>query len=107
MNKAPFTILAMLLVTGPAAAAKGKKDAPPPVPEPIKCYEMAWGSKQNPEHNPGLGLNAGQAVTLCSGTTDAEKTIRCFAQAWAHPDDGGLGLIAGQAVALCKTNSLE
>jgi hypothetical protein len=70
--------------------------------EPIKCYEMAWGSREKQ----GLGLTAGQAVTLCSGTTDAAKTIECFVRAWAHRDDGGLGLTAGQAITLCKSNSL-
>jgi hypothetical protein len=55
----------------------------------------------------GLGLTAGQAVTLCSGATDANKVIQCYAKAWEHPDNGGLGLTAGQAVMLCKTNSLQ
>ena len=92
-----------LLLCGSATASEPRKNAPEPVSEPIKCYENAWGSKENP----GLGLNAGQAVTLCSGSTDANKVIQCFTKAWARPDDGGLGLTAGQAVALCKTNSLQ
>jgi hypothetical protein len=85
--------LALLLMSSLATAAS----------EPIKCYEIAWGSKQSP----GLGLTAGQAVELCSGATDANKVIQCVAKAWAHLDDGGLGLTAGQAVRLCKTNSLQ
>lgn len=64
---------------------------------------MVWGSKEKA----GLGLTAGQAVTLCSGATDANKVIQCFVKAWAHPDNGGLGLTTGQAVTLCKTNSLQ
>ena len=71
--------------------------------EPTKCYERAWASTDNG----GLGLTAGQAVLLCSGTTDASKTIQCYAKAWGHPNNGGLGLTAGQAVALCKTNSSQ
>ena len=85
-------ILALLVISGPVTAS-----------EPIKCYEKAWGSREKE----GLGLTAGQAVTLCSGATDAKKVIQCFAKAWAHPENGGLGLTAGQAVMLCKTNSLQ
>ena len=72
--------------------------------EPTKCYEMVWGSEE--KHKDGLGLTAGQAVTLCSGTTNAITVVRCFVEAWAHPKNGGLGLTAGQAITLCKTNSL-
>jgi hypothetical protein len=85
-------ILALLLACGSATAS-----------EPVKCYEIAWGSKEKA----GLGLTAGQAVTLCSGATDAKKVIQCFVEAWAHPNNGGLGLNAGQAVTLCKENSLQ
>jgi hypothetical protein len=67
--------------------------------EPIKCYELAWGTKDEP----GLGLTAGQAVDLCSGATDANKVIQCMFKAWSHPGNGGLGLTAGQAVSLCRT----
>lgn len=45
--------------------------------EPIKCYEKAWESREKG----GLGLAAGQAVTLCGGTTDAVKTIDCYMKA--------------------------
>lgn len=72
--------------------------------EPTKCYEAVWGSDE--KKMAGLGLTAGQAVTLCSGTTNAATVVRCFLEAWAHPKNGGLGLIAGQAITLCKTNSL-
>jgi len=73
--------------------------------EPTKCYEMVWGSEEKKQE--GLGLTAGQAVTLCSGTTNAATVVRCFVEAWAHPQNGGLGLTAGQAITLCKTNSLQ
>ena len=85
-------ILALIAMCGPAVAS-----------EPIKCYEKAWESREKG----GLGLTAGQAITLCGGTTDAAKTLECFIKAWTHPGNGGLGLTAGQAVALCKTNSLQ
>ena len=73
--------------------------------EPTKCYEAVWGSEE--KKKAGLGLTAGQAVTLCSGTTNAAMVVGCFVEAWAHPKNGGLGLAAGQAVTLCKTNSLQ
>lgn len=73
--------------------------------EPTKCYEMVWGSEE--KKMAGLGLTAGQAVTLCSGTTSAVTVVRCFVEAWANPKNGGLGLTAGQAITLCKTNSLQ
>jgi len=46
--------------------------------EPTNCYELAWN---------GLGLTSGLAVSLCSGTTDAPKTLRCFMKAYGHPDE--------------------
>ncbi|SDK18940.1 hypothetical protein SAMN05192566_0537 [Methylophilus rhizosphaerae] len=73
--------------------------------EPTKCYEAVWGSDE--KKKAGLGLNAGQAVTLCSGTTNAARVVECFLEAWAHPKNGGLGLTTGQAITLCKTNSLQ
>lgn len=104
MKYAFFTLFGLLLISASSTASeiKNKKDSLPAT-EPVKCYKAVWGSKDTP----GLGLTAGQAVTLCGGTTDAAKTILCFAQAWSHPDNGGLGLTAGQAVALCKSNSLQ
>lgn len=106
MKFALLTLLWLLLISGPAAADEIKdKMASLPVSEPVKCYESVWGSKG--KDIPGLGLTAGQAVTLCGGTADAAKTVLCFMQAWAPTDSGGLGLTAGQAVALCKSNSLQ
>ena len=32
----------------------------------------------------------------------AIKVTQCFANAWAHPDNGGLDLNRGQAIDLCK-----
>jgi hypothetical protein len=104
MKYAFITMLWILLISAPSKASELKEKFDSlPVSEPVKCYKMVWGSKDNP----GLGLTAGQAVTLCGGTVDAAKTILCFVQAWSHPDDGGLGLTAGQAVALCKSNSSQ
>lgn len=91
-------ILALLFTTRFAVAGDQT-----PTSEPILCYQIAWESRDKG----GFGLTAGQAVTLCSGATDAKKVLVCFAKAWAHPDNGGLGLTAGQAVTLCKTNSLQ
>lgn len=104
MKKHSFLLLWLSLVTAPVMANEVKaKMKPLPDSEPVKCYKTVWGSKDTP----GLGLTAGQAVTLCSGTNNAAKTALCFAQAWSHPDEGGLGLTAGQAVSLCKSNSLQ
>jgi len=64
--------------------------------EPVNCYDLAWNNLELP-----LGL----AVKLCSGTTDAPKTLKCFIRAYGHKDDGGLGLPMGFAVNQCKTNS--
>jgi hypothetical protein len=71
--------------------------------EAIKCYETAWG---HPKEG-GLGLTAGQAVELCSGTTNANEIIQCYVKAWGNKANGGLGLTAGQAVRLCKRNALS
>jgi hypothetical protein len=98
----PLSISLFVLIFNHANANDSKKNTLTQTPEPIKCYSVAWESKETN----GLGLTTGQAVELCSGTTSAEKTLQCFYIAWAHPDDGGLGLNAGQAVDLCKTNSL-
>lgn len=104
MKHSFFPLLGLLLVNAPATA-NDVKDIMGSLPEsePVKCYRIVWGSKDNP----GLGLTAGQAVTLCSGTENAAKTVLCFVQAWSHPEKGGLGLTAGQAVSLCKSNSLQ
>jgi hypothetical protein len=91
-------ILGLLFISKAIAAADKL-----PSSEPVVCYQVAWESREKG----GFGLTAGQAVTLCSGATDARKVLVCFANAWGHPDNGGLGLNAGQAVTLCKTNSLQ
>lgn len=104
MKKIIFITTSMLIFIGSHASAKEPiKIISSPRIEPIKCYENAWKSKEDG----GLGLTAGQAVTLCGSTKDSNKVLQCFSKAWAHPDDGGLGLNAGQAVSLCKENSLQ
>ena len=99
----PISTVGLFLISGLSSAQQPKKDAPVALSAPVACYQIAWGSKDTP----GLGLNAGQAVELCGGASDAEKVIKCFVQAWAHVDDGGLGLNAGQAIRLCKANSQQ
>ena len=64
--------------------------------EPTNCYYLAWNH---------LGLTTGQAIKLCSGTIDAEKTLNCFVRAYGHPDNAGLGLTMAFAINLCKSNS--
>jgi hypothetical protein len=64
--------------------------------EPTDCYKMAWND---------LGLTAGNALKLCSGTTDTAKTIGCFIKAYQPKEDNGLGLTMGFAINLCKSNS--
>jgi hypothetical protein len=96
------------LVSASLAAAEAPRPSKPatssiPDAEPVKCYRMAWESREKG----GLGLTAGQAVRLCSGATDALKVVLCYAQAWEHPANGGLGLTAGQAVTLCRTASVD
>jgi hypothetical protein len=67
--------------------------------EPSDCYEAAFDVL-------ALGAGAdGVAVKLCSGTTDASKTIECFMKAHGRKENGGLGLTKGWAMNLCKSNS--
>lgn len=104
MRFSAFAFLGLLFVIDHATANDLKdKMGSLPVSEPVKCYELAWGTKEAA----GLDLTAGQAVTLCGGTTDAAKTVLCYVKAWTHRNDGGLGLTSGQAIALCKSNSLQ
>ena len=99
-----YPILGLLLISTSAMANETKEKAGSlPEAEPVKCYKIVWGGKDSP----GLGLTAGQAVALCSGTVNAAKTALCYVQAWTHINDGGLGLTAGQAVSLCKSSSLQ
>lgn len=66
--------------------------------EPIACYRaLAELDKE---------MIVGLAVRLCSGTTDATKTVACYAVAWLPASDGGLGLNRGNAIDLCRSNSL-
>ena len=97
MKHALLIFVAVLWVSGPAKASD-PDTGELVMPEPIRCYVMA-GSV------PG-GMTVGLGVTLCSSTTDAEKTIQCFVKAYSHPDNGGLGLNRGLAVTLCKSNSM-
>lgn len=63
--------------------------------EPTLCYRLI-AERGN--------MTVGLTVELCSGTTNAQVTVACFDDAFAHPDDGGLGLNRGLAVDLCKSN---
>ena len=77
--------LALLLVSSSVTAIEL------PTSEPTKCYEIAWGSPGEQAQ----GLTAGQAITLCSGATDAQpEYFKRFVKAWANQPDGGLGLTA-------------
>ena len=95
----------MLFNSGVSAA---EEDVGNIVLPPTTCYALAWNAmgliKGQPVWN-AMGLNKGQAVKLCSGTTDAAKTIACFLKAYANEEDKGLGLNMGLAVNLCKSNS--
>jgi hypothetical protein len=68
--------------------------------EPASCYVAVALLMEKVKGE----ITVGQSIELCGGTTDAMKTVRCYAEAWAHTDNGGLGLTAGQAIALCKTH---
>ena len=94
INYLPLT--ALLSFSSVAFAEESETSEPIPDTEPTQCYKIAWE---------GLGFTAGQAIELCSGTTDSKKTILCAVKAWSHPKNDGLGLNAGQAIRLCKANS--
>ena len=91
---APVVFL-MLFSNGVAVAAEGYLGDHSS--EPSDCYALAG------ELN--VGLTVGLGIKLCSGTTDAAKTIECFMKAAGHEGDGGYGLNIGSAVNLCKSNS--
>jgi len=93
VNKLLVTLAFSMLSSSGAAVAGELSDVSS---EPTNCYYLAWNT---------LGLNTGLAVSLCSGTTDAPKTLECFMKAYGHPDNDGLGLPMGLAVTLCKSNS--
>ena len=90
---------AVLTIAAGAASADDSNQSSPTqsVPmggtEPTKCYRLFEAP----------GLTVGQAIDLCSGTTDARATLRCFYEAWGTTQEGGLGLTAGQAIRLCRT----
>ena len=83
----------MLFSSGVSAAEEDDGDA---LYHPAGCYELVWTS---------LGLTSGQAIKLCSGTTDVAKTVKCFIKAYQTTEDDGLGLPMGFAINLCKNNS--
>ena len=83
----------MLFSSGVSAAEEDDGDA---LYHPAGCYELVWTS---------LGLTSGQAIKLCSGTTDIAKTIGCFIKAYKPREENGLGLTMGFAINLCKNNS--
>jgi len=60
------------------------------------CYDIHWN---------GMGLTTGEAIKLCSGTTNAAATMKCFMKAFNAVEFGGLGLSKGLAINLCKNNS--
>ena len=86
-----MAMFALLFISSPVTAS-----------EPVKCYKRALEIFEN-EHE-GLDYMAPlMATDFCSGATDANKVIQCYAEARAHPDDGGLGLDYFLAIELCKT----
>ena len=94
INKLLVTLAFSMFFSSGASATKdnlGDIVLPPTI-----CYQLAWTA---------LGLNTGQAIKLCSGTTDAPKTIACFIKAYGPEENNGLGLNMGFAVNLCKTNA--
>jgi hypothetical protein len=64
-------------------------------PEPVLCYRLLAIMD--------MGVPIGQAVELCAGSVDSLKTLKCFQEAYRHPDNDGLGLPLGLAVDLCRT----
>ena len=83
----------MLFSSGVSAAEEDDGDT---LYHPAGCYELVWSA---------FGLTTGQAIKLCSGTTDTGKTIGCFIKAYQPKEDNGLGLTMGFAINLCKSNS--
>lgn len=87
-------IVFSILFSGGVSAAE--EDDGEVLSHAVDCYVLAWSA---------LGLNRGQAIKLCSGTTDLAKTIKCFLKAYKSEEDDGLGLPMGFAINLCKNNS--
>jgi hypothetical protein len=95
---AVITVLAMALTFGQRAQAAPAKGGEVTPEQPVACFKALGDSMFG-------GIPVGQGITLCAGTRDAMKTVRCFAQAYAlRESDGGLGLPLGQAVSLCKSS---
>ena len=94
INKLLVTLAFSTLFGNGVAVASG--DASEIESEPIRCYILATAAASLPK---------GQAVKLCSGTTDGIKVFKCFMNAVAPTDEGGLDLPMGFAINLCKTNS--
>ena len=96
INKLLVTLaFSMLFSSGVAVAAEGSLSDNSS--EPSDCYSLAGELD--------VGLTVGLGIKLCSGTTDAAKTVECFMKAFGHAGDGGYGLTIGSAVNLCKSNS--
>ena len=96
-NRIAPIVFSILFSNGVAVAAEGYLSDHSS--EPSDCYESALDALT-------LGAGAeGVAVKLCSGTTDAHKTIECFMKAHGPIKNGGLGLTKGWAINLCKSNS--
>ena len=94
INKLLAPLAFSMLFSSGVAVAEGEIDEL--FSEPTNCYTTGWHV---------LGLTTGQAIKLCSGTTDALKTLQCFVKAAGPEEEYGLGLPIGFAVNLCKTNS--
>ena len=86
-------VFSMLFSSGVSAAEEDDGEV---LPHAVQCYVVAWNV---------LGLTTGQAIKLCSGTTDVAKTVKCFIKAYQTTEDDGLGLPKGFAINLCKNNS--
>ena len=86
-------VFSMLFSSGVSAAEEDDGEV---LSHAVDCYVVAWNV---------LGLTTGQAIKLCSGTTDTAKTIKCFIKAYQSTEDDGLGLPMGFAINLCKSNS--
>jgi hypothetical protein len=101
-TKAPIALLFAVFSGGAVLAAEPEampaEDKKPKVeealsPDPVQCYRLVGVVESVP---------IGQAVELCAGSIDSFKTVKCFQEAYRHPDDGGLGLPLGLAVDLCR-----
>ena len=84
MNKLLVPLaFSMLFSNGVAVAAEGYLSDHSS--EPSDCYALAGELD--------VGLTVGLGMKLCSGTTDAAKTIECFMKAHGLKENGGHGLL--------------